>query len=78
MLKTFYRVPADRYYGAQTARSMQFFKIGGPEERMPLPIITAFGYLKKAAASVNQEYGLDAKLVVAISQAAGIMENRFV
>uniref|UniRef100_A0A915N694 fumarate hydratase n=2 Tax=Meloidogyne javanica TaxID=6303 RepID=A0A915N694_MELJA len=64
------KVPNDRYYGAQTARSMQFFKIGGPEERMPLPIIRAFGYLKKAAASVNQEFGLDSKLVVAICQAA--------
>lgn len=64
------KVPNDRYYGAQTARSMQFFKIGGPEERMPLPIIHAFGYLKKAAASVNQEFGLDPKLVSAISQAA--------
>uniref|UniRef100_A0A914MWX7 fumarate hydratase n=1 Tax=Meloidogyne incognita TaxID=6306 RepID=A0A914MWX7_MELIC len=64
------KVPSDRYYGAQTARSMQFFKIGGPEERMPLPIIRAFGYLKKAAASVNQEFGLDSKLVVAICQAA--------
>jgi fumarate hydratase, class II len=50
---------------------MQFFKIGGPEERMPLPVIRAFGYLKKAAATVNQEYGLDGKLVSAISQAAG-------
>jgi fumarate hydratase, class II len=38
---------------------------------MPLPIIRAFGYLKKAAATVNQEYGLDSKLVTAISQAAG-------
>lgn len=64
------KVPSDRYYGAQTARSMQFFKIGGPEERMPLPVIRAFGYLKKAAATVNQEYGLDGKLVSAISQAA--------
>lgn len=50
---------------------MQFFKIGGPEERMPLPIIRAFGYLKKAAAQVNQEFGLDAKLVNAICNAAG-------
>lgn len=50
---------------------MQFFKIGGPEERMPMPVITAFGYLKKAAASVNQEFGLDAKLASAICQAAG-------
>jgi fumarate hydratase, class II len=52
---------------------MQFFKIGGPEERMPLPIIRAFGYLKKAAASVNQEFGLDPKVVFAISQAAGLL-----
>uniref|UniRef100_A0A914HAG3 fumarate hydratase n=1 Tax=Globodera rostochiensis TaxID=31243 RepID=A0A914HAG3_GLORO len=64
------RVPLDRYYGAQTARSMQFFKIGGPEERMPLPVIRAFGYLKKAAATVNQDFGLDPKLTTAICQAA--------
>uniref|UniRef100_A0A915DIP3 fumarate hydratase n=1 Tax=Ditylenchus dipsaci TaxID=166011 RepID=A0A915DIP3_9BILA len=64
------KVPADRYYGAQTARSMQNFKIGGVEERMPLPVIHAFGYLKKAAALVNQEFGLDSKLAGAISSAA--------
>ncbi|KAL3115902.1 hypothetical protein niasHT_007202 [Heterodera trifolii] len=64
------RVPSDRYYGAQTARSMQFFKIGGPEERMPLPVIHAFGYLKKAAATVNQDFGLDSKVAVAICEAA--------
>uniref|UniRef100_A0A914YRB9 fumarate hydratase n=1 Tax=Panagrolaimus superbus TaxID=310955 RepID=A0A914YRB9_9BILA len=63
-------VPADKYYGAQTARSMQNFKIGGPEERMPLPVIHAFGYLKKAAAIVNQDFGLDAKVAKAIVQAA--------
>lgn len=39
---------------------------------MPLPIIHAFGYLKKAAALVNQEYGLDSKIANAISTAAGI------
>uniref|UniRef100_A0A0R3RNE1 Lyase_1 domain-containing protein n=1 Tax=Elaeophora elaphi TaxID=1147741 RepID=A0A0R3RNE1_9BILA len=65
------QVPADRYYGAQTARSMMNFKIGGPEERMPLPVIHAFGILKKAAALVNKEYGLDQKIVDAISKAAG-------
>lgn len=48
------------------------FKIGGPEERMPLPVIHAFGILKKAAAQVNQEFGLDAKLAKAICQAAGL------
>jgi len=64
------QVPNDKYYGAQTARSMQNFKIGGPEERMPLPVIHAFGYLKKAAAIVNQDFGLDPKLAKAIIQAA--------
>lgn len=34
------KVPADRYYGAQTARSMMNFKIGGPEERMPVGFVT--------------------------------------
>lgn len=42
---------------------------------MPLPVIRAFGYLKKAAAIVNQEYGLDAKLASAIAQAAGLIES---
>ncbi|TKR65175.1 hypothetical protein L596_025618 [Steinernema carpocapsae] len=64
------QVPSDKYYGAQTARSMMNFKIGGPEERMPLPVVHAFGILKKAAALVNQEFGLDAKIASAISQAA--------
>ncbi len=48
------------------------FAIGGPEERMPLPVVHAFGVLKKAAALVNQQYGLDQKLSHAIAQAAGI------
>ena len=46
------RVPADRYWGAQTQRSFQNFKIGG--ERMPAEIIRAFGILKKAAAIANR------------------------
>ena len=41
-------VPADRYWGAQTQRSYQNFRIGA--ERMPLEIVHAFGILKKAAA----------------------------
>jgi len=46
------------------------FKIGGPDERMPLPIIRAFGQLKKAAAIANINFGLEEKLVKAITQAA--------
>jgi fumarate hydratase class II len=49
-------VPADAYYGAQTARSLQNFDLG--EERMPREVIRAFGILKQAAALVNRELGL--------------------
>ena len=52
-------VPAEKYYGAQTARSLMNFKIGGPTERMPIPLIRAFGHLKQACAIVNMKYGLD-------------------
>ena len=45
------QVPADRYWGAQTQRSFQNFRIGG--ERMPENLIRAFGVLKKAAAIAN-------------------------
>ncbi|BFZ64195.1 fumarase fum1 [Saitoella coloradoensis] len=64
------QVPADRYWGAQTQRSLQNFDIGGPTERMPAPLIKAFGVLKKAAATVNMEYGLDPKVGNAIRDAA--------
>lgn len=50
------QVPADKYWGAQTERSRNNFKIG-PEASMPKEIIYAFGYLKKAAAQANQELG---------------------
>ncbi|MGE5679598.1 MAG: class II fumarate hydratase [Bacillota bacterium] len=50
------QVPCDRYYGAQTARSLQNFKIGG--ERFPRPLIRALGILKKAAAISNKELGI--------------------
>ncbi len=49
-------VPADKYYGAQTARSLMNFKIGG--ERFPREFIRAFGILKKACAMVNADLGL--------------------
>lgn len=64
------QVPNDKYYGAQTVRSTINFPIGGETERMPYPVITAMGTLKKAAAEVNKEYGLDPKIADAISKAA--------
>ncbi len=48
-------VPTDRYWGAQTARSLHYFAIG--DDRMPAALIRAFGILKKAAAIVNQDLG---------------------
>lgn len=50
------KVPADKYYGAQTARSLYHFRIG--YERMPRELIRAMGILKKASALVNVELGL--------------------
>uniref|UniRef100_A0A8C1ZX87 Fumarate hydratase, mitochondrial n=1 Tax=Cyprinus carpio TaxID=7962 RepID=A0A8C1ZX87_CYPCA len=64
------RVPSDKYYGAQTVRSTMNFKIGGATERMPIQVIKAFGILKKAAADVNKDYGLDPKIADAIIKAA--------
>jgi fumarate hydratase class II len=51
------KVPADKYWGAQTERSRNNFKIG-PEASMPKEIIYAFAYLKKAAAFANHELGV--------------------
>ncbi|CAG9461662.1 unnamed protein product [Pedinophyceae sp. YPF-701] len=64
-------VPADKLWGAQTQRSTQNFKIGGPTQRMPLPVVRAFGVLKRAVARVNMKHGLDPKIGEAIVQAAG-------
>ncbi|KAI0274608.1 fumarate hydratase [Gloeopeniophorella convolvens] len=64
------KVPVDRYWGAQTQRSLQNFDIGGPTERLPPPLIKAFGILKKAASVVNVGYGLDPKVGRAIQEAA--------
>jgi len=63
-------VPSDRYWGAQTERSLSNFKINQPQDRMPPPIVRAFGILKGAAATVNMKFGLDPKLGKAIQQAA--------
>lgn len=62
-------VPADRYWGAQTQRSLQNFKIGG--ERMPAPVVHALGVVKRAAAIANVGLGqLDKKLGETIEAAA--------
>jgi fumarate hydratase class II len=49
-------VPADRYWGAQTQRSLQNFKIGG--ETMPKPLIRALGIIKQSAALANKDLGV--------------------
>ncbi len=51
------KVPADKYWGAQTERSRNNFKIG-PEASMPLEVVYGFAYLKKAAAHANCELGV--------------------
>ena len=62
-------VPADRYWGAQTQRSLQNFKIG--DEHFPREFIRAYGILKKAAATVNESFGsLDSKTAETIRSAA--------
>lgn len=64
-------VPADRYWGAQTQRSLENFRIGGERERMPLPLIHALVLVKKAAAHVNARLGLlDQRVAGAIGHAA--------
>jgi fumarate hydratase class II len=69
-------VPCDRYYGAQTARSLIHFDIG--RETMPPELIRAFGVLKKAAALVNKDLGkLSAEKATLIVQAADeVIEGR--
>ena len=62
-------VPSDRYYGAQTARSLIHFDIG--RDTMPPELIRALGVLKKAAALVNHDLGkLSAEKTNLIAQAA--------
>src|ERR1700733_8271047 len=74
-------VPAERYWGAQTERSRQNFRIG--DELMPLPIIHAFGVVKRAAAEANPELkSLDARrasaiIAVADEIIAGKLDDQF-
>ncbi|MGY6536738.1 MAG: class II fumarate hydratase [Pararhodobacter sp.] len=70
-------VPADKYWGAQTQRSIINFPIGW--ERQPVPIVRALGAIKKACALVNKQQGtLDARLADAIAEAAQeVFDGRF-
>lgn len=52
------KVPADKYWGAQTERSRNNFRIGDDKAKMPIEVIRAFAYLKKAAAHTNCELGV--------------------
>jgi fumarate hydratase class II len=53
-----------------STRSLQNFDIGGPAERLPPPLIKAFGIVKKAASIVNVNHGLDRRVGEAIQQAS--------
>ncbi|MGD0394509.1 MAG: class II fumarate hydratase [Acidimicrobiales bacterium] len=69
-------VPADRYWGAQTARSLEHFPIG--DDRMPEPLIRAIGILKEASAQVNADLGKMAadKATLIISAAREVAEGK--
>ena len=82
------QVPDDKYWGAQTKRSIENFKIGGHSESMPYRLIVAYAYLKKACAIINYEFregkysNLDEKKMKAICQAAdeiidGTLQSHF-
>ncbi|MGE5797253.1 MAG: class II fumarate hydratase [Ignavibacteria bacterium] len=70
------KIPANKYYGAQTARSLMNFKIGG--ETMPKELIKAFGILKKAAALANKDLGLlpGDKVALIVKAADEIIEGK--
>ena len=69
-------VAADRYWGAQTQRSLQYFRIGA--ERFPRPMIRAFGIVKKAAAMTNLELGqLPAKIAELTGLPFASASNKF-
>ena len=76
------QVPGDKYWGAQTQRSVMNFPIG-PSASMPVEVIHAFGYLKKAAAITNNKFGLlPAEKMKIISKVcdeivAGLLDDQF-
>ena len=70
------QVPADRYWGAQTQRSLHHFRIGG--DRFPRELIRALGILKKACALVNRDLGLlpDDKTRAIVQAADEVIEGK--
>ena len=70
-------VPSDKYWGAQTQRSIMNFPIGW--EKQPVAIVRALGVIKKACAQANKASGkLDATIADAVIQAAGeVFEGKF-
>jgi fumarate hydratase class II len=70
-------VPADRYWGAQTQRSLQNFRIGG--ERLPVPLVRALGLVKQAAALVNKDLGqLEPRVAEAVAAgAAEVVQGKY-
>ncbi|KAL0483168.1 fumarate hydratase, class II [Acrasis kona] len=70
------QVPMNKYWGAQTQRSLENFRIGDSRERMPIEVIHSYGTLKKAAARINFKYGgLDEKLTNVIEQVSTELEQ---
>lgn len=75
------KVPSDKYWGAQTARSLHYFDIGN--DKMPLEVVHAFGVLKEAAARTNRDLGKleneKAELIIAAAQevAEGKLNDHF-
>lgn len=63
-------VPEDKLWGAQTQRSLQNFRIGSLDDKMPLSVVKAMAIIKKAAAKVNMEVGLKPEIGNAIINAA--------
>ncbi|CAK0909821.1 unnamed protein product [Prorocentrum cordatum] len=76
-------VPADRLWGAQTQRSLQNFPIGDAPDKMPLPVIRAFGKLKKCCAKYNMDAGRlskemgEAMMKAADEVATGVHDSHF-
>ncbi len=70
-------VKADRYWGAQTQRSLQNFAIGTSEDKMPMSVIKAMAIVKKSAAKVNMRYGLKEDIGNGIINAANeVLEGK--
>ena len=75
-------VPADRYWAAQTQRSLQNFAIGTAEDKMPMSVVHAMAIIKKSAAKVNMRFGLPEDVANSIINAsneviAGKLDSHF-